>query len=301
MNVKEPGAAAMRAFTFQGADGFDVAAWRLMPTAPPKAVVQVAHGMAEHFGRYRRLAETLAASGYAAFGADHRGHGRSAEPYGLGEFGPGGFQTLVDDMAKLSAIARSEASGAPLVLFGHSMGSFAAQLYLLEHGHDLDALILSGTAALEKLLEHLLARGGPVSLDLLNAGFEPARTRFDWLSRDEGEVDAYIADPLCGFDVGEASMASMFALASGARLDPRLRKVRDDLPILVVSGEVDPVVGPGQAFARTLIASWEAAGLARIEHRVYPGGRHEMLNETNREAVESDIVAWLDATLTRSG
>ena len=142
----------MEAFSFQGADGAEVAAWRLHPSGPPRAAVQVAHGMSEHFGRYRRLAERLVAAGYAVFGADHRGHGRSADPYGFGAFGPRGFQTLVDDMATLSAIARSQAPGVPLVLLGHSMGSFASQLYLLEHPRNQDALVLSGTAALDKLL-----------------------------------------------------------------------------------------------------------------------------------------------------
>ena len=289
------GGAMMEAFAFEGADGSAVAAWRTRPPGSPKGVVQVAHGMAEHFGRYLRFAKRLTAAGYAVFGNDHRGHGRSAEPYGLGNFGPGGFQTVVTDMAALSAIARDETRGVPFALFGHSMGSFASQLYLLEHHDDLAALILSGTAALDALLPHLLASGGPVSLETLNAGFEPARTSFDWLSRDEAEVDAYVADPLCGFEVGEASMVSMFRLAAQARSDPRLREVRPDLPILVISGEVDPVVGPDQMFTKALIESWENAGLTKIDHRVYAGGRHEMLNETVRETVMLDTIAWLDA------
>jgi alpha-beta hydrolase superfamily lysophospholipase len=255
--------------------------------------------MSEHFGRYRRLAEHLAAEGYAVFGNDHRGHGQSAQPYGLGEFGPAGFSTLVNDMAKLSAIARDETPDAPFALIGHSMGSFAAQLYLLEHHYDLDALVLSGTAALDAFLAHLLAAGGQVSLELMNAGFEPARTSFDWLSRDEAEVDAYIADPLCGFNIGEASMASMFALGSQVCRDPRLAEVAGDLPILIISGGVDPVVGPRQAFTEALIGSWEAAGLNRIKHLVYAGGRHEMFNETVRETVEADLIAWLEAALSK--
>jgi alpha-beta hydrolase superfamily lysophospholipase len=291
----------MEAFTFQGVDGSEVAAWRLAPSATPRGVVQIAHGMSEHFGRYRRLADRLAASGFSVYGHDHRGHGHSADPYGLGEFGPGGFQTLVADMARLSVIAQSEHPSAPLILLGHSMGSFASQLYLLEHHRNLDALVLSGTAALDQLLQHLLSSGGPVSLELLNAAFEPARTPFDWLSRDEAEVDAYIADPLCGFSVSEASMASMFALGAPARRDSRLREVSGELPILIISGEHDPVVGPGQAFTGALIDSWKSAGLRDITHCVYPGGRHEMFNETNRDTVESDLLAWLTSLPARRG
>jgi alpha-beta hydrolase superfamily lysophospholipase len=291
----------VEAFAFQGSDGFDVAAWRLRPSGPARAVIQVAHGMSEHFGRYRRLSDRLTAEGYAVFGADHRGHGRSAEPYGFGEFGPAGFSTLVSDMAKLSMIARGEFPGLPFAMIGHSMGSFASQLYLLEHFRNLDALVLSGTAALDKLLERLLASGGPISLELLNAGFAPARTSFDWLSRDEAEVDAYIADPLCGFSVSDASMATMFGLGSQARLDPRLANVPHELPILIISGEVDPVVGLDQAFTKALIASWNEAGLTGITHRVYAGGRHEMFNETVRETVSADLIIWLERALWPDG
>jgi alpha-beta hydrolase superfamily lysophospholipase len=201
---------------------------------------------------------------------------------------------MVDDMIELTRLARAEMPGRPLALLGHSMGSFAAQLYLLETSADLSALVLCGTAAQDKLLESLLAGGGPVTLEALNAAFEPARTTFDWLSRDEMQVDDYIADPLCGFTLTEASMQSLFALGSGARRDSRLADVSRELPILLLSGEVDPVVGPAQAFARALIQSYEDAGLREIEHRVYTGARHELFNETNRDEVERDLIDWLD-------
>jgi alpha-beta hydrolase superfamily lysophospholipase len=284
-------------FVLTAGDGARIAAYRAAPEGAPKGIAQIAHGMAEHFGRYARLTHALAAAGYAVYGNDHRGHGASAEVHGLGAFGPGGFQSLVDDMAALGAAARRDRPGLPLALIGHSMGSFAAQLYLLEHHDRLDALVLSGTAAMDLLLADLNASGAPVSLERLNAGFEPARTPFDWLSTVDAEVDAYIADPLCGFAVAEEGMGSMFALGVGARADPRLGAVRKDLPIYVVSGQFDPVVGPDQAFARGLIESYREAGLTRITHRVYPGGRHEMFNERERERVEADLIAWLDANL----
>lgn len=284
----------MTPFTLEAGDGAAIAAWRSAPAGETRGIVQIAHGMAEHFGRYRPLADRLTGAGYAVFGNDHRGHGASAGAHGLGDFGPGGFQAVVEDMAALTRVAKRETPGARLALLGHSMGSFAAQLYLLDHASELDALVLSGTAALDTLLESLLAGGGPVTPELLNAGFEPARTPFDWLSRDEARVDAYVADPLCGFDLEDRSLASVFALGSGARSDARLARVPKDLPIYVISGERDPVVGPGQAFARALIDSYRAAGLARIEHRVWPGGRHEMFNETCREDVEDELITWLD-------
>jgi alpha-beta hydrolase superfamily lysophospholipase len=283
----------MEQFTFTAPDGAKLGAYRSLPDAPAKGVVQLAHGMAEHLGRYERLARALSAAGYAVYGADHRGHGRSAEVHGLGSFGPGGFQAVVDDMAAVSALARREQPGAPLVLLGHSMGSFASQLYILEHGAGLAGLVLSGTAAMDQLL----ANGPPGGLEAFNAGFEPARTGFEWLSRDEAEVDAYVADPLCGFALDEGAMQTMFGLGVAARGDPRLAELPKDLPVYVVSGEVDPVVGPDQAFARALIESYRAAGLTRIDHRVYPGGRHEMFNETCRDQVEAELVAWLNQAL----
>lgn len=279
----------MERFTLTTADGAALGAYRALPGGPPKAVVQLAHGMAEHLGRYERLARALSAAGYAVYGADHRGHGRSAGVHGLGSFGPGGFKRVIDDMAEVSAFARSQQPGAPLVLLGHSMGSFASQLYVLDHGADLAALVLSGTAAMDLLV----ANGPPGGLESFNAGFEP-RTGFEWLSRDAAEVDAYVADPLCGFALDDTAMASLFGLGVGARVDARMANLPKTLPVYVISGEVDPVVGPGQAFANALIDSYRAVGLKRVDHRVYPGGRHEMFNETCRGQVEAELIAWLD-------
>jgi alpha-beta hydrolase superfamily lysophospholipase len=286
----------MHPFTLNAPDGAQIAAYRSLSTGAPKAVVQIAHGMAEHFGRYARLAARLNRAGYAVYGADHRGHGASGGEPGLGSFGPGGFQAVVDDMALLTQAAKQEQPGVPFVLLGHSMGSFASQLYLLERAAELAGLVLSGTAAVDLMMAHRLAAGPDVGLESLNAGFD-ARTPFEWLSRDTAEVDLYVADPLCGFALDDASTASIFGLASQARHDPRLATVPKTLPIYVISGEVDPVVGPGQAFAHGLIASYEAAGLINIEHRVYPEGRHEMFNELNRDQVEDELVGWLDRTV----
>ena len=259
--------------------------------------MQIAHGMAEHFARYRRLTAELTGAGYAVYGNDHRGHGASAAAHGLGDFGPAGFQALVDDMAALSRRAQMEQPNLPLVLLGHSMGSFAAQLYVLGQHAGLAGLVLSGTAAVDALGEAIAARGESPAPNAMNAPFAPARTDFDWLSRDEAEVDAYIADPLCGFPLSEAAMASVFATAAAARHDPRLASVRHDLPVYVISGEFDPVTGPGQAFANALIDTYRGAGLAAVDHRVYPGGRHEMFNETSRSEVTADLIAWLDRTV----
>lgn len=287
---------AIEPFTLTTDDGADLSAWRLLPGDRPKAIVQIAHGMAEHSARYHRLARALSAAGYGVYAADHRGHGGSAGVHGLGSFGPGGFPRVAEDMAALSARIEAQHPGPPLVLLGHSMGSFAAQLYLPAHHRRLAALVLSGTAAIEAMLAQIAASGAPPGPGFMNAAFQPARTDFDWLSSDEAEVDAYVADPLCGFPLAEESVASVFQSAAAAPRDPRLADVRSDLPVLVISGADDPVTGPGQASAQVLIDSWRAAGLSRIEHRVWPG-RHELFNEINRDAVTSDLIAWLDRTI----
>ena len=166
-------------FTLTAPDGAAIVAYRSLPAGEPRAIVQIAHGMSEHYLRYRHLTDRLNDAGFAVFANDHRGHGASAPAHGLGEFGPRGFQAVVDDMAALTTHAKAEIPGKPFVLLGHSMGSFAAQLYLLEHHRQLSALVLTGTAALDQLLGALLAGSGPVTLELLNAAFEPGRTSFD--------------------------------------------------------------------------------------------------------------------------
>lgn len=259
--------------------------------APPRAVIQFAHGAAEHLGRYDRFARHLAASGYAVIGADHRGHGEN-RLHGLASFGPRGFPGVIDDLAAVARAARVRLPGIPLVLFGHSMGSFAAQAFVADHPDLCDGLILSGTAAIDEVMAagHL-----GTGLTAMNAGFEPARTPFDWLSRDPAEVDAYVADSLCGFDIELASLATMPAAVFGVRAPDRLaRAVSRKLPICLISGAEDPV-GAGENGSSRVAADYTAAGLSDVDPRIYPGGRHEMLNEVNREAVTNDIVQWLRA------
>jgi alpha-beta hydrolase superfamily lysophospholipase len=288
-------------YIFHGHGGASLAGYRALPDGPEKGVVQIAHGMAEHFPRYAHLAQTLSAAGWAVYGNDHRGHGASAHAHGLGSFGPAGFQGLVDDMACLSERARSEHPDKPLVLLGHSMGSFAAQLYLLQHSDWLAGLVLSGTAALDVLQATMVAVAQAAAdapegaaLQGMNGRFAgEGATGFEWLSRDAAEVARYVADPLCGFDLDLAAMTSMQAVGGKGRDPAALAGIRKDLPIYVISGEHDPVVGDGYAHVNALIESYRAAGLTNIKHRMYPEGRHEMFNEINRDEVEGELVAWL--------
>lgn len=275
-------------FWFQGNDGTKLFAYRWLPPGPVRGVLQVSHGMGEHALRYREPLAPLIDSGIAVYANDHRGHGRTS-PDTLGDFGPGGFAALVDDMAVLSRRIRAEHPTTKLVLMGHSMGSFAAQIYVAQHSELIDGYVLSGSAALDKLEA---PKGG---LSAIGAGMTKPRTPFDWLSRDAAEVDKYIADPLCGFTVIEAGRASMFAAAAPA-LDPaRLATIRKSLPVYIFAGDKDPI-NADLTRLMPLVDRYRALGL-NVTTDFYAGGRHEMLNETNRAEVVAKLQAWIERVI----
>jgi len=278
-------------FTFDGADGSKIFTYRWLPSGRVRGVLQVSHGMGEHALRYREPLQPLIDAGIAIYANDHRGHGRTArDKKDLGDFGASGFAGVVDDMARLSRIARQENPGKKLILLGHSMGSFAAQIYVVDHSDLVDGFILSGSAAFEMLQN---PRGG---LSTIGEGMGKTRTPFDWLSRDEKEVDAYIADPLCGFTVNDASRASMFA-AGAAAVDPKaLARIRKDLPFYIFAGDKDPI-NADLSRLWPLVERYKAAGVIDITTDFYPGGRHEMLNETNRDEVVANLKNWIERVI----
>lgn len=262
--------------------------WDTGPGAP-QGVVQIAHGLAEHGQRYDRLARALVEAGYQVHAVDHRGHGKSATSRDqLGHFS---FPALIRDVADFGAAIKHESPELPLFLIAHSMGSFAAQEVLLTHAGQYAGVVLSGSSALDMLAENLAQAEGPAGLEAFNAGFEQ-RTGYEWLSRDEAEVDQYVADPLCGFDVPEESLAQLFADA--ARLaDPQtLSAIASSLPILIASGDADPVSGGGQ-WIQPLGQRYRDAGIEDVTVKLYPGARHEIFNETNRDEITADVLDWL--------
>ncbi len=276
--------------TIETGDGQRLHVFRWSPEGRPKAVVQVQHGLAEHAARYRRFAQALTDAGYLVYAADARGSGQSAAN-GYGVWGPDGWLGWVDDVARLGARVRRDEPDLPLGLVGHSMGSFATQQHLLDHAAEVDAVVLSGSTEVSWLVP-VLDADEPADLSTFNEPFEH-RTGFEWLSRDEAEVDAYVADPACGWEA--PPLAGIATLASAADPD-RVAGIRPDLPILILSGSDDPLAQGGAA-VEALGDQYRRAGLHDVEVRLYPGARHEILNETNRDEVTADIIAFLDRTL----
>lgn len=259
----------------------------------PVGAVLIVHGMGEHIGRYEETAEALVDDGYVVFGYDQRGHGRSRlSDRELGDLGPDGWPSLVADIGRVVDVVRAELPDLPLIMFAHGMGSFAVQQFLLDGGSaKIDAVVLSGSAALDGL-ESAANLEQDIDLVKFNAPFAPARTDFDWLTRDEAAVDAYVADPLCGFGLDKESGRAMFIGARRMADAVAVSTVKSDLPILIAIGGRDPVNG-GAGLADLLAAHYRAGGLEDVNVRVFADARHEIFNETNRTEIRDEILDWM--------
>lgn len=278
-------------------------------------MVQVSHGMAEHSARYDRFARALTAVGYAVYANDHRGHGITTVDADVGYFADtDGWDTVVADLAVVGAHARAEHPDIPMVLFGHSMGSTLARTYVTRHPDDVDALILSGVAGdpgvpgkvglgIARLEARIRGRRhvSPLMNSLVfgrfNAAFKPARTDFDWLSRDPAEVDKYVDDPRCGAVFTSGFYSDMLGGLAALRHDDIIRLMPHDLPVLLISGEMDPVGGKASTGVKSVAAQLRRVGVHDVTLTIYPGSRHELLNETNRDEVTADVISWLQRSL----
>jgi alpha-beta hydrolase superfamily lysophospholipase len=282
-------------FSFPSPEGngkkpLDIACFRWSASVKAIGVLQISHGMGEHSLRYADVAGFLNRAGFHVYANDHRGHGRTATSKEmLGDFGAGGWDGVVEDMATLTKLIHDREAGLPIILMGHSMGSFAAQQYLLEHSDLIDAAILSGSASVDKLVGE---PSGDADLTALNHAFEPARTPFDWLSRDHAEVDKYVADPFCGFGVNAKSMGTMAASARRLSDPAQIARIRNNLPIYIFAGDKDPV-NHDLEWLKPVAERYRAAGIKDVAEKYYADGRHEMLNEINREEVYRDLLAWM--------
>lgn len=291
----------METHSFIDAHGVEVFSnWWLIES--PTAIVVISHGASEHSGRYGRFAQALNNAGYAVVAIDHRGHGLTAAGADRAIMGAGGGQAVVDDLHELIDDARSSiGADLPVYLFGHSLGSLMALAYLIEHSEGLAGGILCGFAAdldgvadLGALLAgfdtpELRDESAAAILAANNAPFEPARTPYDWLSRDEAEVDLYAADPLCGdaHPLTFGYLIDVFHLVA-----PLVDQLADiTCPVMVIAGGQDPAAGMGE-FARIAAAALGRAGVT-TDLTVYEDARHELLNEFNRDEVTADILEWL--------
>lgn len=312
----------MRVETFRHTadDGAEIFAYRWEPDDPSKvrAIAHIVHGMAEHAGRYARVAEMLVGAGFRVYSHDHRGHGQTSRAEDLGHFGDeNGWARVIGDLRRVLRREMDENPGKPLVVIGHSMGSFMAQQLMYEVPEWLSAVVLSASngkpspiASAGRLVaraerKRVGARGkSPVlhalSFGAFNKAFKPNRTEVDWLSRDEAEVDKYAADPLCGFPCSTETWVEVLdALAELARPSNQA-KIRKDLPVYVIAGSEDPVSEKTKGLTQ-LVRAYGKAGLTDVTHRFYPGARHEIFNETNRGEVMHELLAWLKSHITTLG
>lgn len=292
--------------------------------APPRAVIQLVHGMAEHVERYERFADVLCAAGYAVCAEDHIGHGGSvAARDGLGHIPlNGGVDMLLEDMHTLrklvvarygsaATVDQPSTSSVAYVLFGHSLGSFMVRVYLARWGEGVSAAVVCGTGQQPRWLVragnalcHVLAcvhgeRYRSALVDSLAVGaygraIKHARTPQDWLSYDGAVVDAYRADPCCGFMFTVGGYAAVTALASASQDFALASAIPRDVPLLFIAGADDPVGDCGAGVHRA-VAQYRKLGMAQVDEIIYDGMRHEILNEPDHERVERDVLAWLEA------
>ena len=301
-------------YTHTADDGTEIFVHRWEPDEPAAvvAIAHVVHGMAEHSGRYARLAEMLTANGFRVYAHDHRGHGLTAKPEDLGHLGDeNGWARTIGDLRRLIRREMDENPGKPVLVIGHSMGSFMVQQLMYEVPDWLSAVVLSASngkptpiASAGRLVarierKRLGARGhSPVlkalSFEAFNKAFAPNRTAHDWLSRDEAEVDKYEADPRCGFECSTTTWIELLDALAEIGHPSNQAKIRKDLPLYVIAGSEDPVSEKTKGLYQ-LLRAYGKAGLTDVTHHFYPGARHEIFNETNRGEVTHELLVWLRA------
>lgn len=300
-------------FYFDSRDGeHKIHAIKWIPDATkPVCILQIVHGMAEHIDRYDDFAGFLAERGILVVGDDHLGHGKSVqpgEPYGY--FCKDDAPTvLVRDEHRLKKMMQEQYAGVPYIILGHSMGSFITRNYLLRYGTGIDAAIIMGTGmqpkpalmfalaltALQRLIfgaKHVSKLVNAVSFGAYNKQIKTPKTPYDWISENEDNVRKYIKDPLCGFIFTINGFQTLFKLIYNLHDKEKLQKMPMNLPVFFVAGADDPVGNYGKGVEQ-VYRSFEEIGMNNVQMKLYPGDRHEILNETDREDVYGDIYRWI--------
>lgn len=304
-------------FYFESRDNHSqIHAVRWMPTIEnPRCIVQIVHGMAEYVERYQEFARFMTERGILVTGEDHLGHGGSM----VSGKNPGYFceqdaaTVVVRDVHRLKKLTQEAYPGIPYILMGHSMGSFITRNYLCRYGSGIKGAVIMGTgmqpgalimaskclAAIQRLFfggNHISHFIDKLAFGAYNQKIPNAKTEMDWLTREEEIVNAYLADPLCGFKFTVNGFATLFELINRLRKSENLQKIPRDLPVFFVSGKADPVGDYGKGVIAAY-NSMTAVGMKHMELKLYEDDRHELLNETDRELVMQDIYQWIEKTL----
>ncbi len=306
----------MAEFNFQIArpDNVILVGQKYLPESVAKAVVVIVHGMAEHAKRYARFADVLNRAGYAVYAFDQRGHGQTAGAVeNLGFFSEkNGWQHVTADVAAVVDFAKSEIPNKPVVVFGHSMGSFILRNFLAEYPSKVSGAILSGTAGsagllgkigifltkvitLYKPLRSASKLMNSLSFGDFNKAFKPNKTEFDWLSRDEAEVKKYVDDPFCGTVFSIGFFRDLLAGLECVNTEEHVAKIPKNFKIHLLSGQNDPVSKGGKQVK--IVYEMYRTVSENVTMKLYENGRHEMLNEINRNEVMTDIVSVLDTMI----
>ena len=291
-----------------GTDKLHLVEWQ--PEGEVQGILQISHGKIEYIDRYDRFARFMAERGFVVIGNDHLGHGETAAEKNYGYFAPeDGSGYVVRDLHRVSQYARRKYPDKPFILMGHSMGSFMARRYAMTYGKELDGLILMGTGSKPEILLKVgrvlvgalirmkgeRAHSGlleKLCFALYNIRIRPARTPSDWLSRDEKEVDKYLAHPYSKFTFTLNGYRTLFEVISFVQDKDNILRLPHSLPMLFVAGQEDPVGNYGKS-VKAVAQSYQRAGVRDVTCRLYPGARHELLNELDYETTQEDIWDWI--------
>ena len=296
-------------------DSASIAVYAWLPEQAPKAVIHIVHGMAEHALRYDDFAKTACKRGFAVIASDHRGHGKTGAKSGLMGYlaDEDGFGRVVEDQKEINAEIQKQYPALPVVIVGHSFGSFVTQEYIERYGTTVKAAVLIGSAGPNPSVSVALTlanlncafKGRKSAAKFMNAlvfgsynrRIPNPHTAFDWLSRDEKEVKKYIDDEYCGFVCTAGFFQDFMRGLKRLHTSDSLKGIPAGLPVFITAGAEDPVSSGGKTL-KTLYSIYQDMGMQDVTLKLYENARHEILNETNKEDVKADILGWIESRLS---